>query len=103
MMRCLYRGDYGPTDPSFNASAHAQALAKDYPGYVNVLATAENSRQLDALLRRLEHGDSVAWCEAGYGWVQQPPVSNGFTLAAMFILLPVACWRFSLWMRRRGF
>jgi len=68
-----------------------------------VLATAENPRQMDALLRRLEHGDSVTWCETGYGWVQHPPVADGFTLAATFILLPVACWRFALWMRRRGF
>ena len=103
MMRCLYRTDYGPADPGFNATASAQSLAKDFPAYTNVLATAENSRQMDALLRRLEHGDSVTWCETGYGWVQHPMVANGFTLAATFILLPVACWRFSLWLRRREY
>ena len=103
MMRCLYRDDYGPADPGFNAQAQAQSLAKNFPAYTNVLATAENPRQMDALLRRLEHGDSIAWCEAGYGWVQHPAVADGFTLAATFILLPVACWRFGLWMRRRGY
>jgi hypothetical protein len=103
MMRCLYRSDYGPADPGFDAGASAQTLAKNFPAYTNVLATAQNARQMDALLRRLEHGDSVTWCETGYGWVQHPMVSDGFTLAATFILLPVACWRFSLWMRRRGY
>ena len=101
MMRCLYRSDYGPADPGFNAQGSAQRLAKDYPAYTNVLATAENSRQMDAILRRLAHGDSVAWCETGYGWVETPAFENGFTLAALFILLPVACWRLVLWMRRR--
>jgi hypothetical protein len=103
MMRCLYRDDYGPADPGFNAQAQAQLLAKDFPAYTNVLATADNPRQMAALLRRLQHGDSVAWCEAGYGWVQRPAVTDGFTLAATFILLPVACWRFARWMRRRGY
>ena len=103
MMQCLYRSDYGPADPGFDAATTSQSLAKNYPAYTNVLATAQNPRQLDALLRRLEQGNSVAWCEVGYGWVQHPAVADSFTLAAAFILLPVACWRVALWMRRRGY
>jgi hypothetical protein len=102
MMRCLYRSDYGPADPSFDAVAAAPAVAKEYPAYAGVLATAQNRSQMEALLRRLQHGDGVAWCEAGYGWVYHPMVADGFTLAATFILLPVACWRVALWMKRRG-
>jgi len=102
-MRCLYRSDYGPADPGFDAKASSLIVSKDYPAYATVLATAENPRQMDAILRRLEHGDSIAWCETGYGWVQHPLVQDGFTLAAVFVLLPVACWRFGLWMRRRGY
>jgi hypothetical protein len=103
MMRCLYRGDYGPADPGFDAGTVAHALGTQFPAYTNVLATAQNVRQMDALLRRLEHGDSVAWCETGYGRALHQPSSDGFTLAATLILLPLACWRFSLWMRRRGY
>jgi hypothetical protein len=101
MMRCLYRSDFGPADPGFDAGAAAQSLAKSFPAYTNVLATAQNPRQLEALLHRLDHGDSVSWCETGYVGALHPAGTDGFAAAASFILLPVASWCFVLWLRRR--
>jgi len=101
MMKCLYRSDFGPADPGFDAGAAAQSLAKSFPAYTGVLATAQNPRQLEALLNRLDHGDSVAWCETGSALGLHPQGTDGFAAAATFILLPVACWALTLWLRRR--
>jgi hypothetical protein len=83
MQHCLYRGDYGPADPDFNATTYQGG-----PAYRHILATAQNGRQMDALLQRLEHRETVAWCETSGSW--HPGPAEGFTLALGMILLPLA-------------
>lgn len=101
MMHCLYRADFGPADAGFDGAAAAQALSNSFPAYTGLLAGAENPRQLEALLHRLDHGDSATWCETGYAGGLHPAGSDGFAAAAAFVLLPVACWALALWVRRR--
>ncbi len=108
-MNCLYASDYGPADPSFNALVDGGRLLRGYEAHTSEVARAQNLGQLQAMERQLQRGESIAWCDQGYGWVQSPAVEGflvGFTL---LVALPHAAKRLAsgLWRRigsiaRRG-
>lgn len=68
-MSCLFASDYGPPQPGFDPPAQDGALIRGFEAHRAALKTAQNLGQLQAMERKLAHGDSVTWCDNGYGWV----------------------------------
>lgn len=100
MLRCLYASDYGPPAPGFDpgaaataafGSAYADAHRRDF-------AAAQNAYALQAVKRKLDRGESVVWCEQGYGWTHDPPVEIFFAIV-IAMTVPYAVMRL---MRRLG-
>ena len=87
-MQCLYRSDYGPVDPGFDPFAQHGALLKGYEAHVYELAQARNIGQLEAMERKLARGETIQWCEQGYGWVYRPHVTAFFDFALIFLIIP---------------
>ncbi|HEV2551949.1 MAG TPA: hypothetical protein VGU20_31870 [Stellaceae bacterium] len=98
-MRCLYRSDYGPPDPSFEAFNDGIVPNGVTRSDVAVLATAENIGQFEAMQRKLAKGEAIIWCDQGYGWVHDPMIEGFFALSAALVV-PLALFRL---MRRLGF
>ncbi len=98
-MRCLYRTDYGPPDAKFEAFSDGIVPDGLTRGDVAVLATAQNLGQFEAMQRKLAKGESIVWCDQGYGWVHDPVIEGFFAIAAA-IVFPFALFRLT---RRRGF
>jgi hypothetical protein len=97
-MACLYRSDYGPSDPSFDPLGGGGALIKGFEAHLSDLAAAHNIGQLQAIERKLLRGETVGWCDQGYGWAEQPMVQDLMIVAAIALILPYALWK--LRMRR---
>jgi len=85
-MQCLYKSDYGPVDPGFDPFAGHGEMLKGFEAHVYVLAQAQNRGQLEATKRKLAHGDTVQWCDQGYGWAYTPEI-NGFFYVILFVLI----------------
>jgi hypothetical protein len=98
-MRCLYSSDYGPPDPSFEAFADGVVPDGLTRSDIAVLATAQNIGQFEAMQRKLAKGESIVWCDQGYGWVHDPMIEGFFAIGAA-VLFPLALFRL---MRRLGF
>lgn len=92
-MSCLYASDYGPADPSFDPFADNGALLQGFEGHVYQLATAQNLGQLEAMKRKLAHGEEVTWCEQGYGWVHGGAPTAFFDVVVPLLILPWLLFR----------
>ena len=87
-MLCLYTSDYGPPDPSFDPFAGNGQLLKGFEGHVYQLAAAQNLGQLEAMKRKLAHGEAVVWCDQGYGWAYAPHPAQFFEIVVAGLILP---------------
>jgi len=87
-MSCLYATDYGPPDPSFEASAGGGRLIKGFETHAGELARAQNLGQLQAMERKLAKGEAITWCDNGYGWVYDQKVGDLFGAIIAFVILP---------------
>jgi hypothetical protein len=87
-MSCLYQSDYGPVDPSFDPLAGDGALLTGFEAQAGVLSQAQNRGQLEAMKRQLQRGETIQWCDQGYGWTYASPVTAFFDVAFIFLILP---------------
>ncbi len=87
-MSCLFASDYGPPQPGFDPLAQDGALIRGFEAHRAALKTAQNLGQLQAMERKLAHGDSVTWCDNGYGWVYDQKVGDFFGATIAFVILP---------------
>jgi hypothetical protein len=87
-MSCLYVSDYGPAQPGFDPLAQGGALIKGFEAHRAALKTAQNLGQLQAMERKFAKGESVAWCDNGYGWVYDQKVGDFFGAIVAFVILP---------------
>jgi hypothetical protein len=87
-MECLYKTDYGPADPGFNPLAGNGQLVKGFEARLSVLAQAKNLGQLEAMERKLARGQTIQWCDQGYGWTYGPAPTDFFYLILFFLILP---------------
>ncbi len=87
-MSCLYSSDYGPPDPAFDPRAVGGGLAKGFENHARELDQARNLGQFQAIERKLARGETVTWCDNGYGWVYDQKVDNFFGAIIAFVILP---------------
>jgi len=85
---CLYSTDYGPPDPGFDPLAGNGRLLSGFDGHASELARAANLEQLKAMERQLAKGETIAWCDNGYGWVYDQKVGDLFGAIIAFVILP---------------
>jgi hypothetical protein len=106
MTLCLYRSDYGPSDPSFDPVANGGAQVPGFETHAAALATAQNLGQLKAVKREIQRGEAVAWCDQGYAWTRSAAVESGAVIIVVGLILPYAvAWataklRAGAWRRR---
>jgi hypothetical protein len=100
-MSCLYPSDYGPVDPGFDPLASDGALLAGVEAHVRALSQAQNRGQLEAMKRQLQRGQTIQWCDQGYGWTYAAPVTVFFDAAFIFLILPWLVLRVVLALRRR--
>jgi hypothetical protein len=98
-MRCLYRGDYGPPDPSFDPGSGGGALLRGFEAHRTDLLQAQNRGQLEAMKRQIQRGESILWCDQGYSWVYEPRVELDLGVLAVAVLLAYALLRVLPWAR----
>jgi len=91
-MTCLYASDYGPADPAFDLLAGGQLL-RGFEAHASELARAQNLGQLHAMERQLQRGQSITWCDQGYGWVESPAVDGFLAGFMLLVVLPYAMKR----------
>jgi len=87
-MSCLFASDYGPPQPGFDPLAGGGALIKGFETHRADLAAAQNLGQLQAMERKFAKGETVAWCDNGYGWVYDHKVGDFFGAILAFVILP---------------
>lgn len=92
-MSCLYTSDYGPADPTFGALAEGGRLLRGFEAHASELARAQNLGQLQAMERQLHRGESITWCDPGYGWVESPAVEGFLAGFMLLVVLPYAMKR----------
>jgi hypothetical protein len=98
-MRCLYRGDYGPPDPSFDPGAGGGALLRGFEAQKADLLQAQNLGQLEAMKRQIQRGDDILWCDQGYSWVYEPRVEFDLGVLGVAVLVTYALLRVLPWAR----
>jgi hypothetical protein len=96
-MTCLYRADYGPDDPGFHVGSGG-ALVAGVKVDARALASARNQGQLEAAKRVIARGQTVAWCDEGYGWASNPAFETAFLAAVAGVV--IACVVLRLRLRR---
>jgi len=98
-MTCLYASDYGPADSSFDALAGGGRLLRGFETHASELAGARNLGQLQAMERQLQRGQSITWCDQGYGCVESPAVEGFLAGFMLLVVLPHAVKRLApqLW------
>jgi hypothetical protein len=94
VMTCLYASDYGPAEPGFNPLRDGGTLIKGFEASAPVLADARNLGQLQAMERVLARGDTVRWCDQGYGWTE------GMQFHALFAAVLIGAMPFVAWRMR---
>jgi len=99
-MSCLYRSDYGAPDPHFNPLAGNGRLLQGYAGHRTELTAAQNIGQLEAMKRKFDHGETVQWCDQGYGWVYDWKVDYFFGVVLVVFVIPYVLMRFFPSLRR---
>lgn len=87
-MPCLFTTDYGPADPGFDPLSDHGRLIKGFEAHQAQLATARNLGQLQAMERKFAQGETVTWCDDGYGWVYDQKVGDFFGAIIAFVILP---------------
>lgn len=87
-MSCLFASDYGPPQPGFDPLAQDGALIKGFAAHRAELAAARNPGQLQAMERKFAKGETVTWCDNGYGWVYDQKVGDFFGAIIAFVILP---------------
>ena len=87
-MSCLFRSDYGPAQPGFDPFANNSALIAGFEAHRAQLASAQNLGQLQAMERTFAKGETVTWCDNGYGWVNDAKVGDFFGAIIAFVILP---------------
>jgi len=92
-MSCLYASDYGPVDPAFDPLARGGELLRGYEAHATQLASAQNLGQLEAMIRQLQHGREITWCEQGYSWAYGPGVEYFFAAFTLLVILPYLALR----------
>jgi hypothetical protein len=95
---CLYRSDYGPPTPGFSIGSIGDGLET----HASELATAWNPGQLAAMKRQLLRGETVPWCEPGYGWVEAPIAFDMVSLLAGAVFAAVLVRRLKVGSRVRA-
>jgi hypothetical protein len=91
-MTCLYASDYGAADPGFVASRAADALISGFESHAPLLTQAHNLGELLAIKRVLARGETVQWCDQGYGWTEGMQFQVLFAGILVFALAYFA-WR----------
>jgi hypothetical protein len=87
-MSCLFASDYGPPQLGFNPLAQDGALIAGFEAHRPELSAAQNLGQLQAMERKFAKGETVAWCDNGYGWVYDHKVGDFFGAIIAFVILP---------------
>jgi hypothetical protein len=87
-MSCLFASDYGPAHPGFEPLAQGGALIAGLEAHRGALAAAQNLGQLQAMERKFAKGETVTWCDNGYGWVYDQKVGDFFGAIIAFVILP---------------
>lgn len=100
-MTCLYASDYGPADPNFDALVGGGRLLRGFEAHASELAKAQSVGQLQAMERQLRRGQTIAWCDQGYTWVESSAVDGFLAGFTVLVVLPYAVKRFAprLWRR----
>jgi hypothetical protein len=92
-MVCLFHGDYGPPDPTFIISGSASGLHA-WAVSPKLLKEARNLGEAEAIQRHLLQGQTVAWCDQGYAWVEQDAIGWFYIAALLFVVAPYLLVRF---------
>jgi hypothetical protein len=87
-MSCLFASDYGPPQPGFDPLAGGFVPIAGFEAHRNALAAAQNPGQLQAMERKFAKGESVVWCDNGYGWVYDQKVGDLFGAIVAFVIIP---------------
>jgi hypothetical protein len=87
-MVCLYHGDYGPADPTFDLGSASHFDMRGWMVDATLLKNARNIGEAKAIERHLIRGESVSWCDQGYAWAEQDAVSWCYAAAFLFVVLP---------------
>jgi hypothetical protein len=94
-MVCLFHGDYGSEDPTFNLSS-----ASSWVVDTSLLKNARNVGEAEAIQRHLLRGEAISWCDPGYAWVAQDVVSWFYAAVFLFVILPYLVIRVRAWIKR---
>jgi 4-amino-4-deoxy-L-arabinose transferase-like glycosyltransferase len=92
-MVCLYHGDYGPADPTFDLGSASHFGMRGWVVDATLLKNARNIGEAEAIQRHLIRGESVSWCDQGYAWAEQDAVSWFYLAALLFVVLPYLIFR----------
>ena len=87
-MVCLFHGDYGPADPAFKPGFGSSFGGRAWTVDASLLKQARNIGEAEAIERHLLRGETVAWCDQGYAWVEQDAISWFYAVAFLFVVLP---------------
>lgn len=98
-MSCLFASDYGPPDPAFRPEDGQGALLRGFEAHTSELRKATNIGQLEAMERKLAKGESIVWCDQGYGWVYQDSVQAVVFILTFAVLVPYVVGK----VRKRSF
>jgi hypothetical protein len=93
-MVCLFHGDYGPPDSTFVISGSASGLHA-WAVSPKLLKEARNLGEAEAIQRHLLQGQTVAWCDQGYAWVEQDAIGWFYIAVLLFVVLPYLLVRLS--------
>jgi hypothetical protein len=87
-MSCLFASDYGPPQPGFDPLSGHGDLIRGFEAHRAQLASAQNLGQLQAMERKITKGETVTWCDNGYGWTYDWKVGDFFGAILAFVILP---------------
>jgi hypothetical protein len=93
-MTYLYASDYGAAEPGFAPLRDSGALIKGFEAQAPQLAQARNLGQLQAMERVLARGETIRWCDQGYGWAE------GAQFQALFAAILLASLLYAAWRLR---
>jgi hypothetical protein len=87
-MSCLFASDYVPAVSGFDPLVENGRLIMGFELHKAQLATAQNLGQLQAMERKFARGETVTWCDNGYGWVYDQKIGDFFGAILAFVILP---------------
>jgi hypothetical protein len=101
-MVCLFHDDYGPADPAFSANALSQLGARHWSVDASLLKDARNIGEAEAIERHLIRGETVAWCDQGYAWVEQSALDWFYLAVFLLVILPYMVMKLRAWRKGVG-